>query len=69
MMQWCWKMEPDKRPSFATLVSTLSKSLEVQAGYLHVGAFITPGNNRDSSMDHNICTSSSEEITAVTIIS
>ena len=68
MMQWCWKTETDKRPSFSTLVNTLSESLEKQAGYLHVGAF-TPGNNRDSSMDHSICTSSSEEITAVTIIS
>ena len=69
MMQWCWKMEPDKRPSFSTLVNTLSESLEKQAGYLHVGAF-TPGNNRDSSMDHNnSCKSSStKEITAVTII-
>ena len=67
MMQWCWKMKPDKRPSFSTLVNTLSKSLEVQAGYLHVGAF-TPGNNRDSSMDHN-CTISNEEITTVTVIS
>ena len=56
-------MEPDKRPSFSTLANTLSESLEKQAGYLHVGAF-TPGNNLDSSMDHN-CTSSNEEITTV----
>ena len=61
-MQWCWKMKPDKRPSFSKLVNTLSKSLEVQAGYLHVGAF-TPGDNRDSSIDHNF-TNSNEEITS-----
>ena len=51
MMLGCWEMEPDKRPSFSTLVNTLSKSLEKQAGYLCVGAFTT-GNNRDSSADH-----------------
>ena len=39
MMMWCWEMEQDKRPSFSTLVQTLTKSLEDMAGYLHVGAF------------------------------
>ena len=39
MMMWCWEMEPDKRPSFSTLVQTLTKSLEKMAGYLHIGAF------------------------------
>ena len=38
-MMWCWEMEPDKRPSFSTLVQTLSKSLEKMAGYLHIRAF------------------------------
>jgi hypothetical protein len=56
-------MEPDKRPSFSTLVNTLSKSLEKQAGYLHVGAF-TDGNNHVSLVDHN-STSSNEELTTV----
>jgi hypothetical protein len=60
-------MEPDKRPAFSTLVNTLSKSLEKQAGYLHVGAF-TDGNNRDSLVDHNF-TSSNEDLTTVTVIS
>ena len=41
-MQWCWKMEPGKRPSFSTLVKTISQSLEDQAEYLHVGAFTDP---------------------------
>ena len=39
MVMWCWEMEPDRRPSFSTLVQTLSKSLEKMADYLHVGAF------------------------------
>ena len=45
MMRWCWEMEPGDRPSFSTLVKTLSESLEKQAGYLCVGAFT---NNPDS---------------------
>ena len=32
-------MEPDKRPSFSTLVQTLSKSLEVMASYRHIEVF------------------------------
>ena len=39
-MRWCWEMAPDKRPSFSTLVQTISTSLEDKAGYLHVGAFM-----------------------------
>ena len=35
-MRWCWEMDPDKRPSFSTLVQTISKILEDKAGYLHV---------------------------------
>ena len=60
-MQWCWEMEPDKRPSFSTLVKTLSKSLEKQAGYLRVGAFTT-GRDCNSSTDHSYA-SSNEDLT------
>ena len=62
MMRRCWEIEPDKRPSFSTLVNTLSRSLEKQAGYLRVGAFTT-GNNRDSLTDHS-CASLNEELNA-----
>lgn len=58
MMQWCWEMEPDERPFFSKVVSTLSKSLEKQAEYLHVGAFT---NNPDSITDQK-CASSEQEL-------
>ena len=61
-MQWYWQIEPDKRFSFSTLVNTLSKSLEKQAGYLHVGAF-TIDDDHNSSTGHNCtCASSNEEL-------
>ena len=47
-MMWCWEMEPSKRPSFSTLVQTLSKSLEKMAGYLHVSDFT-------SFKEENVC--------------
>ena len=38
-MQWCWELEPQGRPSFSDLVSSLSQSLETMAGYMDVAAF------------------------------
>ena len=51
MMQCCWEIEPDDRPSFATLVKDLSKSLEKQAGYLRVGAFTNNPNSEDNHVN------------------
>ena len=47
MMMWCWEMEPGNRPSFSTLVQTLSTSLEDMADYLHIGAFTDPNNEEN----------------------
>ena len=36
-MMSCWEYEADKRPSFSTLVESLSQYLEVMAEYVDVG--------------------------------
>ena len=33
-MLQCWELEPEKRPSFSSLVKSLSKFLESIAGYV-----------------------------------
>ena len=38
-MQQCWSIEPEKKPHFSELVSSLSGFLEGMAGYVHIGAF------------------------------
>lgn len=69
-MMWCWEMEPGNRPSFSTLVQTLSKSLEDMAGYLPVGVFagldeenasyIHVGATAGSNVDHEALTGEAE---------
>ena len=36
-MQSCWESEPEDRPQFCELVSTISSVLESAAGYLELG--------------------------------
>ena len=38
-MQHCWELDPESRPSFSDLVSSLSQSLEAMVGYMDVSAF------------------------------
>ena len=38
-MRQCWELEPEKRPSFSSLVKSLSKFLERIAGYMDFSAF------------------------------
>ena len=36
VMRSCWEREPEKRPQFSELVSTISSILESTAGYLEL---------------------------------
>ena len=38
-MHQCWELEPEKRPSFSSLVKSLSKFLERIAGYVDFSTF------------------------------
>ena len=40
-MMRCWEFEPDGRPSFASLVDTLSWYLEAMASYMDLGSSIS----------------------------
>ena len=49
IMQLCWKMDPNKRPSFSLLVETISKTLAEKADYLTVEISL---DHYDSSSGH-----------------
>ena len=36
VMQNCWESDPEKRPQFSELVTTISRILEAAAGYLEL---------------------------------
>ena len=42
----CWEFQPEDRPRFADLLSSISMSLGTMAGYIDVSAF---GDTRESS--------------------
>ena len=38
-MLQCWESQPENRPTFSSIVSSLSQSLEAMAGYMDIGTF------------------------------
>ena len=38
-MLHCWKEEPQGRPTFSDIVSSLSQSLEAMSDYMNISAF------------------------------
>ena len=44
MMMQCWEFDPDKRPSFSSLVDSLSQSLEGMANYMDIGNSLSESN-------------------------
>jgi len=53
-MQSCWESEPEKRPQFCELVSTISSILESAAGYLELAMSLQAENPdpRKGNDDH-----------------
>ena len=39
LMRHCWETDPEDRPTFSDIVSSLSVSLEGLVGYIDIGAF------------------------------
>ena len=45
LMLQCWEFEAKNRPTFSSLVSSLSRSLEAMADYMDVSSTIIPNSN------------------------
>ena len=43
----CWDANPEQRPTFAQLVTTITSALDTLADYLHVTTFVT-GEEQDA---------------------
>ena len=43
----CWDADPEQRPTFAQLVTTITSALDTLADYLHVTTFVT-GEEQDT---------------------
>ena len=41
----CWEFEAKNRPTFSSLVSSLSQSLEAMADYMDVSETVNPNSN------------------------
>ena len=52
-MHQCWELEPESRPSFSSLVKSLSKFLESIAGYIDFNSFGGQGGFKETDMEIN----------------
>ena len=50
-MRQCWEFKPESRPSFSSLVKSLSKFLESIAGYIDFNAFGGQGELKETEME------------------
>ena len=53
-MRQCWELEPESRPSFSSLVQSLSKFLESIAGYMDFSAFGEQGRFKETETEINL---------------
>ena len=48
MMIQCWALNPEDRPGFEKLSSSLGKLLEISAGYLELSMVLLPSSEEDN---------------------
>ena len=47
-MMKCWALNPEDRPGFEKLSSTLGKLMEIAAGYLELSMVLLPSDHEDN---------------------
>jgi hypothetical protein len=50
-MLQCWEFEPERRPSFSSIVDTLSHFLEAMVDYMDISTFVSRRDDESTSHD------------------
>ena len=53
-MLQCWESEPERRPTFSSIVDTLSRFLEAMVDYMDIGTFASKSDETTASKLINI---------------